>query len=840
MQMEQVNRSKVVSFIAVGLLGLMCALMVSSARLKSPTMDEQNHIARGYAYLCTGDLRLNLDHPPLINSLSAAPLLLLPGLKLPTDSPTWEHAHVIAFATQFLWHANHDANQILLLARLPIILLAIVLGCFVFRWATELHGPLAGLLALGLYVFDPNILAHGRLTTTDLGVTCFLFIAVYCFWRWLNHPTWSRLAAAGLTLGLALVSKYSALVLIPILPLIGLTYILTSRQEGVKEDTTLVQRVWTLTVAVGLMLALAGLVAWAVYGFEVGPVVEGGISVPVPTYVRGLQGLLRHSELGHPAFLHGQYFSTERWDYFPVIFAIKTPLPTLILLCISLGWTVKRRAWRSVYPLLLPVLVYLTTSLSSKALNIGYRHILPLLPFLFVFASGVARSKVGGDNTTVKSLRTKVRNLPLAACYLLLVVWYLVASTRIYPDYLAYFNELVGGPDNGWRYLVDSNLDWGQDLKGLKRYVALRQAQDVEREGIEEVYLSWFGSTYPGAYGYDIPHRLLPSFVYYPGQVTGVAFNPLRPAPGVYAISATNLQGVYFSDHDLFAWFRERQPLAKIGYSIFIYEVVRQEAEATESVVCLSDVRLNELDSETRALTVEKEAARLKWFDYHTSFLLPPEGQEVSYIVPGVFPFSPALRQRFRQDTELLHVSDSESYAIYRLTGRNALAKKLAAVQRRSTIYWSPAVEFVPEDPQGLRHPLAPPVNFNHQVAFLGYEYIPAELPITSNGTIELLTYWQVLQAANPPLAIFVHLLDAHSVVVGAHDGLGVSPASWEPGDVFIQWHSLSVEPAAPAGEYQVELGFYSPVTTQRLPIFQAGEAVADRLLLAPIQVQGR
>lgn len=189
MQMEQVNRSKVVNFIAVGLLGLMCALMVSSARLKSPIMDEQNHIARGYAYLRTGDLRLNLDHPPLINSLSAAPLLLLPDLKLPTDSPTWEHAHVIAFATQFLWHANHDANQILLLARLPIILLAILLGCFVFRWATELHGPLAGLLALGLYVFDPNILAHGRLTTTDLGVTCFLFIAVYCFWRSLNHPT---------------------------------------------------------------------------------------------------------------------------------------------------------------------------------------------------------------------------------------------------------------------------------------------------------------------------------------------------------------------------------------------------------------------------------------------------------------------------------------------------------------------------------------------------------------------------------------------------------------------------------------------------------------------------
>ncbi len=785
----------------------MCALAVSSALLKSPTMDEQNHIARGYAYLRTGDLRLNLDHPPLINSLSAAPLLLLPDLELPTDSPAWERAHTIVFATQFLWHGDHDADQILLLARLPIILLAILLGCFVFRWARELHGPLAGLLALGLYVFDPNILAHGCLTTTDLGVTCFLFIAVHCFWRWLNHPTWSRLAAAGLTLGLALVSKYSALLLIPILALIGLTHILTNGQP--------MQRVGKLAAALMIMLALAGLVVWTVYSFEVGPLVEGGMPVPIPTYVKGLLGVFRHTEAGHPAFLHGDYFDTERWDYFPVAFTIKTPLPTLILLGLALVWMVKQRAWRSAYPLLLPVLVYLATIFSSQALNIGYRHILPILPFLFVFASGVARS-------------IEFRKLPSAAACLLLAVWYLVGSARIYPDYLAYFNELVGGPDNGWRYLVDSNLDWGQDLKGLKRY--------IEREGIEEVYLSWFGSTYPSAYGYDIPHRLLPSFIYYPGQVTGVPFNPLRPAPGVYAISATNLQGVYFSDHDLFAWFRERQPLAKIGYSIFVYEVGGQEAETAQAVVCLSDVRLNELDTEARALTVEREAARLKWFDHQTSFLLPAEGQEVSYVVPDAFPFSSELQQRFQQDSELLHVSEDGSYSIYRLASRNALAEKLASVQRNSAVYWSPIVEFAPGDPQEWRHPLAAPVNFNHQVAFLGYEYIPAESP----STIELLTYWQVLQAADPPLAIFIHLLDAHSAVVGSYDGLSVPPTSWEPGDVFIQWHSLPVEPTTLVEEYQVELGFYSPATMQRLPIFQDGEAVADRLLLSPIQVQGR
>jgi len=157
-----------------------------------------------------------------------------------------------------------------------------------------------------------------------------------------------------------------------------------------------------------------------------------------------------------------------------------------------------------------------------------------------------------------------------------------------------------------------------------------------------------------------------------------------------------------------------------------------------------------------------------------------------------------------------------------------------SSVQQSSEIYWSPAVELAPGEPQGWRYPLVPPVNFNQQVAFLGYEYIPVDSP----NTIELLTYWQVLQAADPPLAIFVHLLDAHSVVAGSYDGLSVPPTSWEPGDVFIQWHSLSVEPTALGGEYQVELGFYSPATMQRLPIFQDGQAVADRLLLSPLQVK--
>ncbi|NIV34707.1 MAG: phospholipid carrier-dependent glycosyltransferase, partial [Anaerolineae bacterium] len=178
------------------------AQAVTSVPLKAPTFDEGFHIARAYAYVRTGDLRMQQNHPPLVSLLAGVPLLLMPELTPPEEIPRWDDAFLFHFADNLFWRLGHDADKMLFLARFPIILLGTLLGAFVYRWAREAHGPLAALLALGLYAFAPNLLAHTRLVTTDLAVTACGFIALYAFWRYLRGPNAWRMGLAGLALGL--------------------------------------------------------------------------------------------------------------------------------------------------------------------------------------------------------------------------------------------------------------------------------------------------------------------------------------------------------------------------------------------------------------------------------------------------------------------------------------------------------------------------------------------------------------------------------------------------------------------------------------------------------------
>jgi hypothetical protein len=262
-----------------------------------------------------------------------------------------------------------------------------------------------------------------------------------------------------------------------------------------------------------------------------------------------LDGLTKVSTtLERPSFLLGQRGTTGWWYYFIVTFLVKTPLSLLILL--ALTPLCLRKLWQAnpiALPfLLVPVFLYFGVASWSR-FNIGHRHILPILPFLIVVISALvpwvlhrrAFEKVG---------------LAIAAG------WFLVSSVSIFPDYLAYFNELAGGPENGYKYLVDSNLDWGQDLKGLKRY--------LDQQGIRRLWLSYFGTASPAYYG--IVYNYLPSYwIVRPNMDT-------EPTPYV-AISATNLQGVYLpvfgQDPKRFEAFKHRQPIAKIGYSIFLYRL---------------------------------------------------------------------------------------------------------------------------------------------------------------------------------------------------------------------------------------------------------------------------
>ena len=212
------------------LLAFFAQLLFSSLG-KSPTIDEPNHLARGYAYLKTGDLRLSRDegHPPLFNLLCALPLTLVEDLKLPTDRPSWQSGFRNAFAVEFLFGGDSPLAQVVFLGRLPVMLATMCLAALVARWAGELYGCWGSVLALALCAFDPNLIAHGQLATTDLGITLLTFSSLYLFWRFLRTPNWPWLVLTGVSLGMAQGTKFSALLLVPLLGLLGLVEALRPR-----------------------------------------------------------------------------------------------------------------------------------------------------------------------------------------------------------------------------------------------------------------------------------------------------------------------------------------------------------------------------------------------------------------------------------------------------------------------------------------------------------------------------------------------------------------------------------------------------------------------------------
>jgi len=495
------RKSALVAAVVLLLLAAVPFQAVPSLVRKSATFDEGSHLSSAYEYLVTGVFRQHLDHPPLADQIAALPLLFL-KLQLPADQASQES--LIRFGNRFVYRNVRDADTILLWGRLPVVLLTALLGWMVFSWGQELGHPGAGLLALFLCAFDPNILAHGRLATNDLAVTCFSFIAVYRFWKLLSSPGWANVIWAGLAFGAAQASKFSAVLLAPILMLLAALWLLVG--HGVRAPFPLpgsrllsqrpgLFRAYALGTVLLMIFLIGFALVWADYRFEVGTVLAEGrkldwldeqlegsrwepavryllqeLPVPAPKYIYGLAVKYGHTEAGRSAFLIGELSTEGWWHYFLIAFLIKTPVPLLVLLTVATIRTVVQRRgfWQREVFLLVPVLIWLGVN-SSSGFNLGYRHLLPALPFLFVFAgqvvaaAGEQTSKVPEDFVSLPARhgfwsnhveRIGRRNVILGLVAIL-CAWQLVGTLRIHPHYLAYFNELVGGPKNGYRYLVD-------------------------------------------------------------------------------------------------------------------------------------------------------------------------------------------------------------------------------------------------------------------------------------------------------------------------------------------------------------------------------------------------
>ncbi len=537
----------------------------------SPTMDEQNHIARGLAFLRTGDPRLSLEHPPLVNSLSALLLLTLPDIRLPFDDPSWDRPEGwYEFADLLLWTYNQDADRMVFLARLPIVFLTIGLALVGYHFAYQLWGRSSAMVAFFLFLFDPNILAHGRYSTTDIGGTTFLFLAILLLWRlWqIESWSWGRWVWTGIGLGLAFGSKLSTLVFVPILVIMAFLPI---------YPTLRTKSYWRLAGQRLFQFITAGLfslfILWAIFGFEWRPfyfrseslAILNSINGPMPTYWAGIEQIAGFTGGGRgSAFLLGQFSDEGFLAYFPVAFISKTPIPILFLLLGSMVILLKEnRTRKKAIFLILPAILFFLLSMQSS-LNIGYRHLIPVLPFILVLISGLASLELDELQTSEKLIKKKIL-LPMA--YYTMIFAVLISVLLIHPHYISYFNLAMGGPENGYRILVDSNLDWGQDLLRLKHWMG--------RNEVREVNLAWFGSADPNYY--DIGYRPLPGL----GRAEffqlwwDVPFNQSQPEPGIYAISVSNLWELPLrpEEKNVFIWFRDHEPDERVGYSILIYEI---------------------------------------------------------------------------------------------------------------------------------------------------------------------------------------------------------------------------------------------------------------------------
>ncbi len=488
--------------------------------LKSLTWDEPVFIASGYSYLVRHDFRLNPEAPPLLQHLQALPLLGLSLQIVPSHHPIWQKAAHISFAQHFV-HANAIHIPVITQrARLPILLIGCILNYTIYAWGHGLYGPVPALFTSALAALSPNLLAHAKLATTDLGCAAFMFFAVYAFWCATEKNNRRIWILCGIITGLALLTKYTALLLGPIYLILGVW--LWWRKDQLLID--LIKGALLITV-------IAIVVIGAGFNFSFNPML----------YMHGLQKIYANAQPDYQFYLMGQVASKPFWYYHLAAFMLKTPVPMLFLVGIATGVLIRHPQHRKAAAfLLVPAFLMLTVSCFDKT-NLGYRRILPALPFLVLFCGHA-----------LTQAPTRLRTIAVVA----LMIWSLAEAVRIYPHHLSYFNTVAGGPENGPYLLDDSNIDWGQDLPGL----AIWQQTHPTAQPLNLLY---FGNMPPEIYGVKAT------------VLSQIADDILTPKPEYYAISAHNL--VWFrklkAQHGFdIDWLSKYTPIDRIGYSIYIYK----------------------------------------------------------------------------------------------------------------------------------------------------------------------------------------------------------------------------------------------------------------------------
>lgn len=571
--------NKFVNVSAALLLFTMAMTGILSMKGDSATMDELAHIPAGYSYLTQFDYRINPEHPPLAKDFAALPLLFL-DLKFPIESSAWTEDvnGQWQLGTQFIYESGNDADQIVFWARIPMILLLLLLGFLIFKFAKELFNKESALLALAFFSFSPSFIAHGRLVTTDIAATLGTVLATYFWLKFLKNRTKKTIILAGIALGIALLLKFSLILLIPFFAVITLAYVFLEKKPFWKY---VFSSVLAGLVALFLVITPVYMVHTANYPAErqLSDTKEILQSSPMESfknlciwaadkplvrapghYLLGLLMATQRTASGNTGYFLGQVSGTGWWYYFPVVYFLKVPLAfhilsllALIFLLISfikkapkpnpLEWM---RSHFTEFSMVVFLAIYWFVSVNGK-LNLGVRHVLPTFPFIYILVSSLLVSFVAKSKESIRKF--------LIVFVSGLIAWYVASSVTCFPYYLSYFNEIGGGYLGGYEYVVDSNYDWGQDLKRLKNF--------AEKNDIEKIWLDYFGGGNPKYYLGEKYVEMKPQYAYASGWVA-VSINQLQggsgdPAPG------------YDQPTGYYKWLSEQTPVGRAGTSIFIY-----------------------------------------------------------------------------------------------------------------------------------------------------------------------------------------------------------------------------------------------------------------------------
>ncbi len=636
------------------MLALMLGLAFFSMRGDSGTFDEVAHLPAGYSYITQKDMRLNPEHPPLIKDLAGLSVLIWSKItetkiNVPTDIKAWQKDinGQWEFGNNFLYKSGNPAESIFLAGRLPMLLILLLLGIYIFSWTRQLFGNNAALLALFLFSFSPTFIAHSRYVTTDVAAAAGFFIATYYFIYWLKKPSAWNLICAAMFFGLAQLIKFSLFLLIPFFGLLTLIWIVIkiSNKQSLSQSNKLpnadlrqeakepaIKIIWRylsnliLIIAAGYVFIVIPVYSYHVINYPPqkqasditailntsGGAPSGQVldscknleyikrcpreisiwlaekSIParaLSQYMYGLIMMLQRAEGGNTTYFLGQISAAGWPTYFPIMYLLKEPLASHILTLIALILIIspfvkgglrgilKRQkippsppllkggensffSWLNlnfeIVAMILLIAIYWYTSISSP-LNIGVRHVLPTFAFIYIIiAAAIATWMAKGK---------KIIRYSKYAAVGILLSWQAITIFAIYPSFLAYYNEIIGGPKNGYKIATDSNLDWGQDLKRLAKW--------TEENKIEKIYLDYFGGGPPQRY-------LGEKFQSWWGER-----NPADLNSGDWlAISANSLQGGraeavkgYDKPTDYYRWLDKYEPVTVIGYSIFVYRI---------------------------------------------------------------------------------------------------------------------------------------------------------------------------------------------------------------------------------------------------------------------------